>query len=121
MSYTGLLRPTISISQPLHEPASTSRMCSERPRTLLIRSCSWRPVASLDGPPGAVEDLKGLLSPALSSSGGEGEGRCSSCSEDFAKSVSCVPSGRRRYLAVVLKSPLRLAANSQRFVMRIAV
>src|SRR5260221_7372814 len=103
MSYTGLLRPTISISQPLHEPASTSRMCSERPRTLLIRSCNWRPVDSIDCPPGAVEDLKGLLSPsfvrstsedrpALSSSpesvrgiGGEGEGPCSSCSEDFVK------------------------------------
>src|SRR5437879_13704696 len=105
MSYTGLLRPTISISQPLHEPASTSRMCSERPRTLLIRSCNWRPVDSIDCPPGAVEDLKGLLSSALSSSpesvrgiGGEGEGPCSSCSEDFVKKVSCVPSGLSQYL-----------------------
>src|SRR6266404_4669408 len=65
MSYTGLLRPTISISQPLHEPASTSRMCSERPRTLLIRTCNWRPVASMDCPPGAVEDLRGLPSTNL--------------------------------------------------------
>src|SRR6266446_3680990 len=121
MSYTGLLRPTISISQPLHEPASTSRMCSERPKTLLIFFCNWRPIDSTDCPPGPVEDLKGLLSPALSSRGGEGEGPCSSCSADFVKKASCVPSGRSRYLAIVLKSPLCLAANSQLFVMRIAV
>src|SRR5258706_10554729 len=124
MSYTGLLSPTISTSQPWHEPASTSRMCSERPRTLLIRSCNWRPVVSIDCPPGAVEDLNGLLSSSPESVrciGGEGEGHCSSCSADFVKKASWVPSGRSLYLAIVLKCPLYLEANSQRFVMRIAV
>jgi hypothetical protein len=31
LSYTGLMSPVISISQPLQEPASTSRIASARP------------------------------------------------------------------------------------------
>src|SRR5882672_7204505 len=37
MSYTGPERPTISISQPLHEPASTCRIASARPNSDLAR------------------------------------------------------------------------------------
>ena len=53
-SYTGLLRPWISTSQPLQEPASTCRMWSERPSTDLMRVWSCSPKASRESAPGAA-------------------------------------------------------------------
>lgn len=47
MSCTGLLSAMISISQPLHEPASTWRMASERPSTFWMDSLSLRPTTSV--------------------------------------------------------------------------
>src|SRR5260370_17721629 len=43
MSWIGLLSATISTSHPLHDPASTSRMARERPRTLWIVSRAFWP------------------------------------------------------------------------------
>ena len=57
MSYTGPARPVISISQPLHEPASTSRIASARPRSCLTRRSSSRPISAASesaGPSGSV-------------------------------------------------------------------
>src|SRR6266540_1910924 len=44
MSYTGPVRPTISVSQPLQEPASTSRMASDRPKRARARALISRTV-----------------------------------------------------------------------------
>src|SRR5258708_35128261 len=43
MAWLGLLSATISTSPPLHDPASTSRMARERPRTLWIVSRAFWP------------------------------------------------------------------------------
>src|SRR5687768_4313276 len=42
LSYTGPVRPEISSSQPLQEPASTSRIASARPSRRRVRASIWR-------------------------------------------------------------------------------
>ena len=57
LSYTGPVSPLISISHPLHEPASTSRMASARPNSRRARaSTSWRrcTASSSSGDSGSV-------------------------------------------------------------------
>src|SRR6266545_5649939 len=50
MSYTGPDRPTISISQPLHEPASTCRMASARPNSERARRSISRASVTASAP-----------------------------------------------------------------------
>src|SRR5712691_950500 len=47
----GLVSPVISSSQPLQEPASTSRIASARPKRRLIRCSSARPISMAAGSP----------------------------------------------------------------------
>src|SRR6266542_5660802 len=57
LSYTGLMRPVISSSQPLHEPASTSRIASARPNSRRARpstSCRRRTTSPPPGGRGSV-------------------------------------------------------------------
>src|SRR6185312_14225417 len=57
LSYTGPMRPLISSSQPLHEPASTSRIARARPNSCRARastSCSRRRTSSPPGASGSV-------------------------------------------------------------------
>src|SRR5690242_1337079 len=57
LSYTGLVSPTISSSQPLQEPASTSRIASARPNRRRARastSCRRRTTSSPPGGRGSV-------------------------------------------------------------------
>src|SRR5712691_2191284 len=57
LSYTGRMSPVISSSQPLHEPASTSRIARARPKSRRARaSTSWsrRTTSSPPGSRGSV-------------------------------------------------------------------
>ena len=57
MSWTGLFRATISSSHPLHDPASTSRMARDRPRTFWIVSRAFFPRLSTS--------VSALISPVI--------------------------------------------------------
>src|SRR5262245_20120048 len=75
LSYTGPVSPEISSSQPLQEPASTSRMASARPRSRRVRAASSRATATAASSPASgsvttpVRKIleKSTLAPALAS------------------------------------------------------
>src|SRR5712671_4129996 len=66
LSYTGPVSPLISISQPLQEPASTSRMARARPKSRRDSASTSRTRWTTSSSPGASGPIGTETSPTLS-------------------------------------------------------